>query len=116
MQAYLDGIYTAALAPAGDNRPAHILAATLEPCDDGDTNNTNACSNACTVPTCGDGIVQPNGANGAVGGGDDEETADPEERRNAVGDAPDTLGRLQSILVETRDAKRRLPVHRNPIG
>jgi arylsulfatase A-like enzyme len=43
-------------------------------------------------------------------------TADPEERRNAVGDAPDTLGRLQSILVETRNARRRVPVHRNPVG
>jgi hypothetical protein len=43
-------------------------------------------------------------------------TADPEERRNAVGDAPDTLGRLQSILIETRNARRRVPVHRNPVG
>lgn len=28
-----------------------------EACDDGNTNNTDGCTNACTLPRCGDGIV-----------------------------------------------------------
>jgi arylsulfatase A-like enzyme len=43
-------------------------------------------------------------------------TADPEERHNRVDDVPDARSRLQTILDRERDAKRRLPVHRNPVG
>ncbi len=43
-------------------------------------------------------------------------TADPEERHNRVGDVPEALRRLQTILDSERDAKRRVPVHRNPVG
>ena len=43
-------------------------------------------------------------------------TADPEERHNRVDDAPDALSRLQTILDRERDAKRRLPALRNPVG
>ena len=41
-------------------------------------------------------------------------SADPEERHNRVGDDRDSLSRLQSLLESQRDAKRRLPAHRNP--
>lgn len=40
-------------------------------------------------------------------------TADPEERRNRARDAPDVFRRLQGILGEQRDAKRRVPQLRN---
>jgi cysteine-rich repeat protein len=30
-----------------------------EECDDGNTINTDGCTNLCKLPTCGDGIVQP---------------------------------------------------------
>jgi arylsulfatase A-like enzyme len=43
-------------------------------------------------------------------------TADPEERHNRVDDVPDALSRLQTILDRERDAKRRVPLHRNPVG
>jgi arylsulfatase A-like enzyme len=41
-------------------------------------------------------------------------TADPEERHNRASDAPEALSRLQTILDQQRDAKRLVPVHRNP--
>jgi arylsulfatase A-like enzyme len=41
-------------------------------------------------------------------------SADPEERHNRVDDAPDTLSRLKTILDAQREAKRRVPMHRNP--
>ena len=43
-------------------------------------------------------------------------TADPEERHNRVDDADDALRQMQTILDAQRDAKRNLPIHRNPIG
>src|SRR4029434_324651 len=41
----------ASLAECGDGTPD-----VGEECDDGDTDNTNACTNACTNAACGDGI------------------------------------------------------------
>ncbi len=41
---------------------------------------------------------------------------DPEERHNRVGHAPAALSQLESILDQQRDAKRSLPLHRNPAG
>ncbi|MGO8863119.1 MAG: hypothetical protein ACLQRH_20505 [Acidimicrobiales bacterium] len=41
---------------------------------------------------------------------------DPEERHNRVQDNPDALSQLTSILDAQREAKRRLPVHRNPVS
>ncbi|HSP39468.1 MAG TPA: sulfatase-like hydrolase/transferase [Frankiaceae bacterium] len=41
-------------------------------------------------------------------------TVDPAERRNHADDAPQQLSRLQSVLEAQREAKRRLPQHRNP--
>ncbi len=41
-------------------------------------------------------------------------TEDPEERHNRVADAPGPLRQIQAILEDQRDAKRRLPIHRNP--
>jgi len=35
-----------------------ILDPNDEQCDDGNTNNNDACTNACTIARCGDGIVQ----------------------------------------------------------
>jgi cysteine-rich repeat protein len=35
-----------------------VLAATVEECDDGNDQNDDECSNACTSARCGDGIVQ----------------------------------------------------------
>ena len=35
-----------------------ILAGS-ETCDDGNTSNTDNCTNACQLPSCGDGFVQP---------------------------------------------------------
>jgi cysteine-rich repeat protein len=43
-----------------------------EECDDGDTDNTDKCTNTCKLASCGDAILQPRGADGANGGGDDE--------------------------------------------
>jgi cysteine-rich repeat protein len=44
-----------------------------EQCDDGDTDDTNACTNACHLPACGDGIVstgeQCDGGNSVPGDG-----------------------------------------------
>ena len=34
-------------------------AGQIEECDDGNTNNTDRCSNSCSNAKCGDGIVQP---------------------------------------------------------
>jgi hypothetical protein len=45
-----------------------------EACDDGDNDNTDACSNKCTVAVCGDGIVQETGATNS--GNDDEQCDD----------------------------------------
>ena len=42
-------------------------------------------------------------------------TADPEERHNRASDADDALRQMQTILDAQRDAKRNLPIHRNPI-
>jgi len=36
--------------------------ASAEACDDGNVVHDDACSNACTLPRCGDGIVQPSEA------------------------------------------------------
>jgi arylsulfatase A-like enzyme len=44
----------------------------------------------------------------------DKLTADPEERTNRADDAPEARSRLLSLLERERDAKRRLPAHRNP--
>jgi len=41
-------------------------------------------------------------------------SVDPEERHNRVDDATDTRSTLQTILERQRDAKRRVPAHRNP--
>ena len=43
-------------------------------------------------------------------------TADPEERHNRAGDTPEALRQMHAVLDAQRDAKRNLPVHRNPIG
>ncbi len=43
-------------------------------------------------------------------------TADPEERHNRAGDAPDELSRMQSVLDAQREEKRLLPLLRNPTG
>jgi arylsulfatase A-like enzyme len=43
-------------------------------------------------------------------------TTDPEERRNAAGDAADELSQLKSILDAQRDEKRLVPSLRNPTG
>jgi hypothetical protein len=43
-------------------------------------------------------------------------TADPEERHNRASDARDAFNEMQAILDTQRDAKRNLPIHRNPIG
>jgi arylsulfatase A-like enzyme len=43
-------------------------------------------------------------------------SADPQERHNRVDDDKDTRSRLQTLLEHERDAKRRLPAHRNPAG
>jgi arylsulfatase A-like enzyme len=43
-------------------------------------------------------------------------TADPEERHNRAGDDHTTMGRLQTILDQQRDAKRLVPTLRNPAG
>ena len=40
-------------------------------------------------------------------------TADPEERRNRVADTPDVFRKLQDVLQEQRDLKRRVPHLRN---
>ncbi len=42
-------------------------------------------------------------------------TADPEERRNRVDDAPETRSSLETMLEQQRDEKRRVPQHRNPV-
>jgi arylsulfatase A-like enzyme len=41
-------------------------------------------------------------------------TVDPEERHNRVDQDRDALSRLQSNLDSEREAKRRVPIHRNP--
>jgi choline-sulfatase len=43
-------------------------------------------------------------------------SADPEERHNHVDDAKDALARMRSVLDDQREAKRLLPLHRNPVG
>jgi cysteine-rich repeat protein len=47
-----------------------------EECDDGDTDNADICTCTCTIAKCGDNIIQPLGADDAVGGGDDEDCDD----------------------------------------
>lgn len=41
-------------------------------------------------------------------------TADPEERHNRATDTPGALRTMQTVLEAERDAKRLLPLHRNP--
>jgi arylsulfatase A-like enzyme len=41
-------------------------------------------------------------------------TVDPEERRNRAGEDPASFRALRALLDAERDAKRRLPAHRNP--
>jgi arylsulfatase A-like enzyme len=43
-------------------------------------------------------------------------SADPEERHNRAGDAPGALAAMQSVLDAQRDAKRNVPLLRNPVG
>ncbi len=43
-------------------------------------------------------------------------TADPEERHNRAGDAPDELSQMQSVLDAQREEKRLVPSLRNPAG
>jgi arylsulfatase A-like enzyme len=43
-------------------------------------------------------------------------TVDPEDRQNRVDDDKEALAKLQSLLNRERDAKRRLPMHRNPVA
>jgi arylsulfatase A-like enzyme len=43
-------------------------------------------------------------------------TADPEERHNRVSEDPDALSQLTTVLDTQREAKRLLPVHRNPVS
>jgi hypothetical protein len=40
------------------------LEISPEQCDDGNTNNDDSCRNDCTIPECGDGIIDPNGKDG----------------------------------------------------
>jgi len=47
-----------------------------EQCDDGNTVNTDGCTATCTLPYCGDAILQLLGYDQQVGGGDDEECDD----------------------------------------
>ena len=42
-------------------------------------------------------------------------TADPEERHNVAEDDLDSRHRMEALLIEQRDEKRRLPQHRNPL-
>ncbi|MEZ4337196.1 MAG: C-type lectin domain-containing protein [Sandaracinaceae bacterium] len=58
-----------------------------EECDDANLSNVDTCTNACLDAACGDGYLQPLGANGATGGGDDEECDDA----NIDGTATDTI-------------------------
>jgi arylsulfatase A-like enzyme len=41
-------------------------------------------------------------------------STDPEERHNRAAEDSENLSRLQSVLEQQRDEKRRLPAHRNP--
>ena len=43
-------------------------------------------------------------------------TADPEERRNLADQDQQMRGRMETLLLEQRDGKRRLPQHRNPLA
>ncbi len=43
-------------------------------------------------------------------------TADPEERHNRADDAHEALHQMQAVLDAQRDAKRKLPRLRNPVG
>ena len=43
-------------------------------------------------------------------------TTDPEERRNVADAEPETRRSLVAVIEAERDAKRRLPAHRNPTG
>ncbi len=48
------------------------VAQGSEQCDDGNLSDTDACTNACTVPVCGDGLVDNDGADNIPGNADDE--------------------------------------------
>ncbi|TAL54655.1 MAG: PKD domain-containing protein, partial [Nanoarchaeota archaeon] len=56
----------------GDSSTDHVLITVVAPscgdsivnqqnesCDDGNSNNSDSCTNACQLPACGDGFVQP---------------------------------------------------------
>jgi cysteine-rich repeat protein len=58
----------------GNCEAGETCVCAAEQCDDGDNNNTNACTNRCLTPVCGDGIVTPSGA--VAGPGDNEECDD----------------------------------------
>lgn len=67
-----DPFYSCA-CPGGGECRYNPLA---EECDDGPNDpagSTNGCTDWCTIARCGDGIVQPLGADNSPGGGDDEE-------------------------------------------
>ncbi|HLC76074.1 MAG TPA: hypothetical protein VJB82_03085, partial [Candidatus Peribacterales bacterium] len=47
-----------------------------EDCDDGNSDNSDACTVFCRFAECGDNALQPLGEDSAVGGGDDEDCDD----------------------------------------
>jgi cysteine-rich repeat protein len=49
------------------------IPAGAESCDDGNATDTDACRNTCVYASCGDGVVQSNGADGVNGTSDDED-------------------------------------------
>ncbi len=53
------------------------IAAGSEACDDGNIDNTDACKNTCVYASCGDGVIQPDGA--APGTADNEACDDAGE-------------------------------------
>ena len=57
-----------------------------EICDDGNSLNTDTCTNWCSEAECQDGFLQPFGADGAPGGGDNE---DCDDGNNKNGDGCD---------------------------
>ena len=50
-------IMTAVHPPARQNAAAMEVKQSNEACDDGNTSNTDGCTNACTLPVCGDGFI-----------------------------------------------------------
>jgi cysteine-rich repeat protein len=49
------------------------ITAGSESCDDGNATDTDACRNSCVYASCGDGVVQEDGADGIDGTSDDED-------------------------------------------